>query len=141
MAAANFIHSSFCLFRFNLIIGIGDGDRALFLGGVPAGGAARGGVLAGVARASARDSLSVRQGKALTGTGRKGVGLGGGVTWTSESERGRGVTRAELKCVELTLGVKLISSSSRSGGQAIFSSNAAMLSLNDECQPGSHLRW
>ena len=112
MAAANFIHSSFCLFRFNLIIGIGDGDRALFLGGVPAGGAARGGVLAGVARASARDSLSVRPGKALTGTGRKGVGLGGGVTWTSESERGRGVTRAELKCVELTLGAKLISSSS-----------------------------
>ena len=110
MAAANFIHSSICLFRFNLIIGIGDGDRALFLGGVPAGGAARGGVLAGVARASARDSLSVRQGKALTGTGRKGVGLGGGVTVTSE--RGRGVTRAELKCVELTLGAKLISSSS-----------------------------
>ena len=110
MAAANFIHSSFCLFRFNLIIGIGDGDRALFLGGVPAGGAARGGVLAGVARASARDSLSVRQGKALTGTGRKGVGLGGGVTVTSE--RGRGVTRAELKCVELTLSTKLISSSS-----------------------------
>ena len=94
MAAANFIHSSFCLFRFNLIIGIGDGDRALFLGGVPAGGAARGGVLAGVARASARDSLSVRQGKALTGTGRKGVGLGGGVTVTSE--RGRGVTSKSL---------------------------------------------
>ena len=105
MAAANFIHSSICLFRFNLIIGVGDGDRALFLGGVPAGGAARGGVLGGVARASARDSLSVRQGKALTGTGRKGVGLGGGVTVTSE--RGRGVTRAELKCVELTIQIQI----------------------------------